>query len=184
MTSQRQIEANRRNATNSTGPRTTRGKAVVALNAVQHGLLSRQAVIQGESEAELIELGKRLRSQLVPVGELELHIHRFEALTFPNTQRPPQLVVGNSGISLETDELAGKFETDLDGARVRGVAVDAFGYLDARPELGGRLVRAPRGNGRRDAGPVPVGCAGRTGLRCSSELARISHRQQVHRGSE
>ena len=72
MTSQRQIEANRRNAVNSTGPRTTRGKAVVALNAVQHGLLSRQAVIQGESEAELVDLGKRLRSQLAPVGELEL----------------------------------------------------------------------------------------------------------------
>src|SRR5215212_7286407 len=72
MTSQRQIEANRRNATSSTGPRTARGKAVVALNAVQHGLLSRQAVIQGESEAELVELGKRLRGQLVPSGELEL----------------------------------------------------------------------------------------------------------------
>src|SRR4051794_16826671 len=72
MTSQRQIEANRRNAASSTGPRTPRGKAVVALNAVQHGLLSRQAVIQGESEAELVELGKRLRGQLVPLGELEL----------------------------------------------------------------------------------------------------------------
>ena len=72
MTSLRQIEANRRNATNSTGPRTTRGKAVVALNAVQHGILSRQAVIQGESEAELVDLGKRLRGQLAPMGELEL----------------------------------------------------------------------------------------------------------------
>ena len=69
MTSLRQIEANRRNAMNSTGPRTARGKAVVALNAVQHGILSRQAVIQGESEAEL---DKRLRGQLAPVGELEL----------------------------------------------------------------------------------------------------------------
>jgi hypothetical protein len=72
MTSQRQIEANRRNATNSTGPRTARGKAVVARNAVRHGLLSRQAVIQGESGAELVELGKRLRGQLAPSGELEL----------------------------------------------------------------------------------------------------------------
>ena len=72
MTSLHQIEANRRNATNSTGPRTTRGKAVVALNAVQHGILSRQAVIQGESAAELIDLGKRLRGQLAPSGELEL----------------------------------------------------------------------------------------------------------------
>src|SRR3954471_13010343 len=71
MTSQHQIEANRRNAASSTGPRTPRGKAVVALNAVQHGLLSRQAVIQGESEAELVELGKRLRGQLA-LAELEL----------------------------------------------------------------------------------------------------------------
>src|SRR3954454_2348956 len=72
MPSQRQIEANRRNAASSTGPRTTRGKAVVALNAVQHGLLSRQAVTQDESEAELVEFGKRLRGQLAPIGELEL----------------------------------------------------------------------------------------------------------------
>src|SRR3954454_24205651 len=72
MTSQRHIEANRRKAASSPGPRTARGKAVVALNAVEHGLLSRQAVIQGESEAELVELGKRLRGQLAPSGELEL----------------------------------------------------------------------------------------------------------------
>jgi hypothetical protein len=72
MTSQRQIEANRRNAASSTGPRTARGKAVVALNAVRHGLLSRQAVLRGESEAELVDLGKRLRGQLAPTGELEL----------------------------------------------------------------------------------------------------------------
>ena len=72
MTSLRQIEANRHNATKSTGPRTPQGKAVVALNALQHGLLSREAVIEGESEAELVDLGKRLRRQLAPIGELEL----------------------------------------------------------------------------------------------------------------
>ena len=70
--SPRQIEANRHNATKSTGPKTPQGKAVVALNALQHGLLSRAAVIEGESEAELVDLGKRLRRQLAPVGELEL----------------------------------------------------------------------------------------------------------------
>ena len=44
----------------------------MALNAVRHGLLSRQAVLRGESEAELVDLGKRLRGQLAPTGELEL----------------------------------------------------------------------------------------------------------------
>ena len=38
MASQAQIDANRRNAQSSTGPRTQEGKAVVAFNALKHGL--------------------------------------------------------------------------------------------------------------------------------------------------
>src|SRR5690349_16501479 len=72
MTSEAQIEANRRNAAMSTGPRTPEGKAVAASNALKHGLLSREVRIQGESEADLIEFGKRLRGHLRPYGELEL----------------------------------------------------------------------------------------------------------------
>ena len=72
MTSERQAEANRLNATMSTGPRTPAGKAVVALKAVRHGLLSRESLVKGESEADLVDFGKRLRAQLAPVGELEL----------------------------------------------------------------------------------------------------------------
>jgi hypothetical protein len=71
-TSERQAEANRHNATKSTGPRTAAGKAVVALNGIKHGLLSREVLIKGESEADLVDFGKRLRRQLAPVGELEL----------------------------------------------------------------------------------------------------------------
>ena len=72
MTSKRQIEANRRNAKKSTGPRSDAGKAAVALNGIKHGLLSRHVLIKGESEADLVGFGKRLRAQLAPVGELEL----------------------------------------------------------------------------------------------------------------
>jgi hypothetical protein len=72
MTSQRQAEANRENAKKSTGPRTPAGKAVVALNGMKHGLLSRESLVKGESEVDLVAFGKRLRIQLAPVGELEL----------------------------------------------------------------------------------------------------------------
>ena len=71
MTTTRQAEANRLNAMKSTGPRTPVGKAAVALNGMKHGLLSRESLVKGESKADLVDFGKRLRAQLAPVGELE-----------------------------------------------------------------------------------------------------------------
>jgi hypothetical protein len=49
MASQRQIEANRRNAQKSSGPRTLQGKAVSRFNALQTGIDADRAVIPGES---------------------------------------------------------------------------------------------------------------------------------------
>ena len=72
MTSQAQLAANRRNARKSTGPRTPAGKAAVACNGIKHGFLSRECLVKGESEADLVGFGKRLRAQLAPAGELEL----------------------------------------------------------------------------------------------------------------
>jgi hypothetical protein len=72
MATEAQIAANRINATKSTGPRTPAGKAVVTLNGMKHGLLSRESLVKGESEADLVDFGKCLRAQLAPMGELEL----------------------------------------------------------------------------------------------------------------
>jgi len=71
MTSEAQLAANRINAMKSTGPRTGAGKAAVRLNGIKHGLLSRESLVRGESEADLVHFGKRLRAQLTPIGELE-----------------------------------------------------------------------------------------------------------------
>jgi hypothetical protein len=51
MTSYRQIEANRRNAQNSTGPRTEEGKQSSRRNAVRHGLTA-ETVIGALEDAE------------------------------------------------------------------------------------------------------------------------------------
>jgi hypothetical protein len=71
VTSDKQAKANRKNALRSTGPKTPEGKAAVRLNALRHGLLSREPLLPGEDEEALLELGERLRGELQPVGELE-----------------------------------------------------------------------------------------------------------------
>src|SRR5215207_219702 len=71
MTSEKKAQANRRNALKSTGPKTPEGKVAVRLNALKHGLLSRETLLPGEDEEALRELGERLRDELQPVGELE-----------------------------------------------------------------------------------------------------------------
>ena len=58
MTSDKKAQANRRNALKSTGPKTPEGKTAVRLNALKHGLLSRETLLPGEDEEVLRELGK------------------------------------------------------------------------------------------------------------------------------
>ncbi len=71
MSSIKQIDANRRNALQSTGPKTLEGKSAVALNAMKHGLLSREVLLPGEYGATLAKLAEDVRAQLAPVGALE-----------------------------------------------------------------------------------------------------------------
>ena len=58
MISQQQLEANRRNAQKSTGPRTLRGKAVSCLNALTHGIYADSEVLPDESRDRLNELAQ------------------------------------------------------------------------------------------------------------------------------
>ena len=71
MTSDKQTQADRRNALKSTGPTTPEGKAAASQNALTHGLLSREVLLPGEDGAALAELSGRLREELRPAGELE-----------------------------------------------------------------------------------------------------------------
>jgi len=71
MASHAQVAANRRNAGKSTGPRTTQGKAVVAQNALKHGLLTRRNVMRGEDPQEFERLRDRMLAELVPAGPTE-----------------------------------------------------------------------------------------------------------------
>jgi hypothetical protein len=71
MASARQIEANRLNARSSHGPKTDAGKAIASKNALQHGLLSQEVILPGESPSDYAEFAQRLHVELKPIGELE-----------------------------------------------------------------------------------------------------------------
>jgi hypothetical protein len=71
MTSERQKAANRANALHSTGPKTPEGKAGVRLNALRHGLLTRDLVLPGEDADAFEDLWNQVRASFSPVGPIE-----------------------------------------------------------------------------------------------------------------
>ena len=70
MISQRKLEANRRNAAKSTGPRTAQGKAKVSLNAVTHGMTAATVVLPHEDEQAYQHRLEAWTSELKPPGKL------------------------------------------------------------------------------------------------------------------
>jgi hypothetical protein len=71
LISEKQHEANCRNAQHSTGPTTSEGKAAVRLNALIYGLRARTLIIPGENREEYELHYGTLVAELQPVGEIE-----------------------------------------------------------------------------------------------------------------
>ena len=72
MTTKRQIEANRRNAARSTGPRTDEGKQASRLNAIRHGLLADTAFVPSLDDRDEWERYRAdVLESLQPDGALE-----------------------------------------------------------------------------------------------------------------
>src|SRR3982074_1311573 len=66
-----QIEANRRNAQKSTGPKTPEGKAAVSMNALRHGRRARPVVLPGEKREEFDQLCNDLEVEWHPQSRTE-----------------------------------------------------------------------------------------------------------------
>jgi hypothetical protein len=71
VASERRIAANQQNARRSTGPKTPEGKRAVRFNGLQHGLLSREAVLPGEDEDAFEKFKTSIHAALAPVGPIE-----------------------------------------------------------------------------------------------------------------
>ena len=83
--SQRRIEANRRNALRSTGPRTPGGKARVSRNAIKHGFFAGTARWTPEQHRDFQETHAALRGELKPLGRLEEYLIAEMALACTKT---------------------------------------------------------------------------------------------------
>jgi hypothetical protein len=64
--SQKQIDANRRNAQKSTGPKTKEGKAKSAMNSIKYGIYSDKFLIKGEKKEDFDEYSNSFINWLNP----------------------------------------------------------------------------------------------------------------------
>lgn len=72
MATIKQCVANRKNSKRSTGPMSAEGKAVVARNALTHGIFSRQILLSHEAEEEFVRLKDSFYEEFQPQGLLEV----------------------------------------------------------------------------------------------------------------
>ena len=78
MSTAAQIEANRRNAKRSTGPKSDEGKVRSALNALKYGIYSNLVLLPDEDEAELEALRRSARQRFRPADDIEaICVERF-----------------------------------------------------------------------------------------------------------
>ena len=74
MTSNKQLHANRANATKSTGPRSQAGKLRSRLNSRKHGLTAKMLIIVGENADDFDELRAELMDEHDPQSTLECEL--------------------------------------------------------------------------------------------------------------
>ena len=71
MATNKQLTANRLNATHSTGPRTLEGKAMSSQNAARHQLSAKGLIILPGQENDFLQIEADLRSSVVPATPLQ-----------------------------------------------------------------------------------------------------------------
>lgn len=115
MATAKQLEANRANALLSAGPRTAIGKAVVARNAVKHGLTSVSPVVAGlECEADWQALCDGMSADLAPQGSLEAALAERVTLSFWRLQRVARYETGIINVDQEAvAEMLKSIEAEL-----------------------------------------------------------------------
>jgi hypothetical protein len=125
MATQRQIEANRRNARKSTGPRTLEGKASSSRNALTHGLTAEAIVLPHEEWSQYVELRLALLDTYQPANPAEQMLVDLVAGSYWRLLRCRRLETRS--FSLHIDTVKQRNDVDIDpGADDDGAIVTAM----------------------------------------------------------
>jgi hypothetical protein len=141
-----QIEANRRNAQQSTGPRTEAGKKTSSLNALRHGLTSRVVVLPTEDLAAYSKFSEAFLVDLAP----ETFAERQCAQTIIDTQwrlnrvrslEEGMLALGHYGPEGEIDPGHPELHSALTAAAVYRAHSPAFVNLSIQEQRLYRILK-------------------------------------------
>ena len=106
MNSEKQLFANQQNAQLSTGPKTEQGKAIIATNAIKHGIFTKDLIITStlgkENAQEYQEMLNNLVDCLTPQNQVESLLVEKIAIDFWRLRRVIRFEAGSIGKYLET----------------------------------------------------------------------------------
>lgn len=140
MASQAQIDANRRNAEKSTGPKTLHGKLIVSKNAVKHGLLSPSGLLLGEDAGAFQELYDSMFNEFEPESPFEVSLVEGIIWTIWRLRRVPRVEAGRYVWNRYAVSQEGVFGYNRQQYRARIAQAVAAEYASA-PEAAGPPAR-------------------------------------------
>ena len=144
MTSVRQIEANRRNALRSTGPRTEEGRRSSRANAFRHGLTAETVVARVEDEGDY----RAFEAAVIADYDAQTAVERELVLRLASLlwRLRRATAVETDLLSIQAENLADRRKRGGDGPQQCDPSPPAAGYLPT--------VRAMRLGGEVDAAGV------------------------------
>jgi hypothetical protein len=108
-----QLTANRANASKSTGPKTSNGKAIVSANATKHAILSDRILLDGEKPAEFRNLLEELNVALAPVGIVEVTLVERVAVSMWRQRRLVRAETAALALATQPKKIADDVSSEL-----------------------------------------------------------------------
>ncbi len=134
-TSEARIEANRKNAQLSSGPKTPEGKAICRQNALKHGLTGEGIVVPDEDREAISQRFGRLEAEMAPSCEMALVLVQRIAMLSVRMERSARQEAAKLG------EVMRRAASDFDDQRMATVE-KLMDWIAAEPATNARRLRS------------------------------------------